>query len=258
MDDATQRFIGIFTRLTLDWSRITTFREMGTYGQGLAREVMLKSNVDYIQNTLLRGNHKHFLKDPESFERDGFAELAILSMTESAVKTFRQTLDAASLVFAHSMLDGAMFDCLHVCALLAPEEWLRALEDKKVGLREVEARSFNQLLRDAIEGELGRLERQSLVAKIDRLFSLCKPKKQIFLTDGFVFNRDRLLALDTLRHVVVHSPGKPQTFEDLHNDLEFMKKCGLHVFSMIQDRFGLQFSGSQLFESFRARSQSNE
>jgi hypothetical protein len=260
MDDATRLFIEVWNRLTLDWSRILTFHQMGTIGQDSARDAIHRSNLYFVQHSLLHGEYRKLLKDPESFVRDGLADRVPRSMTEAAVTTYRQTLDAASLVFAHSILDAAMFDCLRICALSAPKDWLAVLGEKKVGIAVVAAKPFTDLLGEAIDAELTRLERLSLLTKIDRLFQHCQPKKQVYLTNGFRFDRDRLLALDNMRHEIVHAPGKPQAFESLHQDLEFMRSCGTHIFVMLHERFDLVFSGREVAEvlSDRYRSPPNE
>lgn len=252
MNTATRLYIEVFNRLSVEWSRILTFHQMGTIGQDSARDAIYRNNLHFIRHQLLQGEHRQLLKDPEAFARDGLAEQAPRLMTDHAVTTYRQTLDAASLVFTHSILDAAMLDCLRICALLAPSEWLVTLKDKKVGIAEAASRPFAELLGEAISTELTRLERQSLIAKIDRLFQLCKPNKQSFLTNGFRFNRDRLLKLDELRHEVVHVPGKPQPFVSLHQDLGFMQNCGMHIFAMLNERFSLQFSGEEIVEVLRA------
>ena len=252
MNTATRLYIEVFNRLTFEWSRILTFHQMGKIGQDSAREAIYRSNIYFIRHQLLKGENTHLLKDPEAFARDGLAEQAPRLMTEQAVSTYRQTLDAASLVFTHSILDAAMLDCLRICALLAPNDWLAPLKDKKVGIGDAASRPFVELLGEAIDTELTRLERQSLLAKIDRLFQLCKPNKQCLLTNGFRFDRDRLLRLDNLRHEIVHTPGKPQPFSSLHQDLEFMQNCGMHVFAMLNECFNLRFSGEEMVEVLRA------
>ena len=98
-----------------------------------------------------------------------------------------------------------------------------------------------------------RLERGSLLEKVDRVFQVCRPTKQEYLTNGFHFDRDRLTQLDALRHKVVHSPGGGWGFESLYEDLDFMRNSGLHIFALVAERFGLSLNGTDYQEVLSTR-----
>ena len=141
--DATQRiFIEIWIRLTSDWSRVTTFRQMGMFGEDAAREAIHRSNTYFVQQQLVTGKHRNWLNDPESFIREGLDEKMPLAMTEQSVKDFRRTLHASTLVFAHSILDAAVFDTIRICAMAVPDEWVNILGNRKVVLRRLTSRSY--------------------------------------------------------------------------------------------------------------------
>lgn len=253
MDAATRLFIEVWNRLTHDWARLMTFRQMGVLGEEAAREAIHRSNTYFVEQSLLQGEYRKLLKDPEAFRREGLVERMPRDMTEAAVKDFRHTLHAACLVFAHSIFDAAMFDCLRVCAAAAPTDWGELLRDKKVALGQVAGNSFAGLLTEAIEAELARLERQSLLAKVDRIFQLCRPEKEVYLTNGFRFDRNRLAQLDSLRHGVVHAPGGRWSFTTISEDLQFMQSSGLHVFVLVGERHGLVFSSQEAMELLATR-----
>ena len=252
--DATQRiFIEIWIRLTSDWSRVTTFRQMGVLGEDAAREAIHRSNTYFVQQQLVSGRHRNWLNDPESFVREGFDQKMPLAMTEQSVKDFRRTLHASTLVFAHSILDAAVFDSVRICAMTVPEQWVDMIGNRKIPLAEVGKTSYPELLRGAIKDELARLERESLLSKVDRVFQVCRPTKQEYLTNGFYFDRDRLTRLDDLRHKVIHSPGGDWGFETLYEDLDFMRNSGLHIFALVAERFGLSLSGTDYKEVLSTR-----
>ena len=253
MSPEDRLFVEVWNRLTSDWSRLTTFRQMGVLGEDAAREAIHRSNIYFVQQQLLHGEHQNLLKDRAAFIATGMAERMPHEMTEASVRNFRHTLHAATLVFAHSILDAAVFDCLRICASASPEDWRSYLAGKKVSLSEVASKSSGVLLSEAIADELSRLERESLLAKVDKTFQLCKPTKQEFLTNGFRFDRERLSRLDDLRHRVVHDPGTIASFDTIYEDLQFMQSSGLHLFSMVGDRFNLCFSGTEAVQALAAR-----
>ena len=253
MDPIQRIFIEVWIRLTSDWSRVTTFHQMGVLGEDAAREAIHRSNTYFVQQQLVRGTHRNWLKDPESFVRQGFDQKMPLEMTEQSVKDFRRTLRAATLVFAHSILDAAVFDSVRICAMTAPDQWVDVIGNRKVTLTAIKKTSYGDLLREAIDAELVRLERASLLSKVDRVFQVCRPTKQEYLTNGFHFDRDRLTRLDELRHKVVHSPGGDRGFETFYEDLEFMRNSGLHIFALVGEHFGLGLNGTDYKEVLSTR-----
>ena len=92
-----------------------------------------------------------------------------------------------------------------------------------------------------------------MLAKIEKVFQLCKPSRQEFLTNGFRFETDRLKQLDDLRHSVVHDPDFNGAFDTIYEDIQFMQSSGLHLFCMIGDRFNLCFSGAEALQAMTAR-----
>jgi hypothetical protein len=246
--NAEQKFVGVWAHLTNDWGRLTTFRQMGILGEDAAREAMHRSHEDFVENQLINGAHQDLLLDRESFIQEGHAERLPHELTETAVKNFRQTLHASTIIFAHSILDAVMFDCVCICGISSPIDWSDAVSNKKITLAEVAKKPYLELLVELVEVDLRRYERESLITKVDRIFQICKPTKQEYLTNGFRFDRERLVRLDELRHNLVHRPGVEWSFDTIYEDLEFMQRCGLHIFSMIGKRFGLRFSAEQLVQ----------
>jgi hypothetical protein len=252
--NATDRlFAEVWNRLTADWSRVTTFRKMGVLGEDAARDALHRSNTYFVQNQLLHGEHQNFLKNREQFIQDGMHKKMPQLMTESAVTEFRRTLNSSALVFSHSILDAAIYDCVRICALAAPEEWSELLVNRKVALGDVAKKPYSEFLSEAIEIEISCLERESLLAKVDRVFQICRPQKQEYLTIGFRFDRGRLSQLDELRHRVVHAADGNWEFESIEDDMQFMQNSGLHIFSMVGECFSLVFSGEEAMAALAAR-----
>ncbi len=250
---ADRLFIEVWNRLTYDWTRVTTFRQMGVLGEDAARDAIHRTNIRYVEQQLLNGEHASFLKDREAFIRDGWADRMPHEMTETSVRNFKQTLHAATLVFAHSILDAAMFDCVRICATSAPDEWTPFVGSRKVMLSEVSTTPYADLLQSAIDSDLVRLERESLLAKVDRVFQVCRPERTEYLANGFRFNRDRLKWLDGLRHDVVHAPGGNWEFDTIYDDLQFMQSSGIHIFVMVGEKFRLCFSGKEAIRALTSR-----
>lgn len=211
------------------------------------------SHVQFVQHELVSGDFKHLLKNPDAFVREGHDSTLIKAMTEGAVASFEESLDSAGLVFAHSILDSAVHDCLWISAFSAPRDWIEFIGKRSIPLSELETKSPAEHIKLALSGELDRLERESLLKKVDRLFQLCKPKKQMYLTNGFKFDRDRLERLDALRHAIVHAPGKRRQFPSVADDLDFLRKSGLHLVVMLSETYEAGLNTRELLAAYQRR-----
>jgi hypothetical protein len=124
----------------------------------------------------------------------GFLTQALI---ERSATTFESAFDAATLIFAHSVLGSAALDWCRVCALAAPQDFIPQIGRKKVTLADVqEAVSFAELRATAINGYLDSLDRAPLLTKLDLIFSLCRPSPTFVGFDkNYPYDRERIIAL---------------------------------------------------------------
>ena len=106
-------------------------------------------------------------------------------MVRAQQQSFSAAVDAASLVFAHSILDDAAFQYCRVTAIVSPSSWEPFVLKQKVNLEETRNNEYESLLKQKIEGYLGNLERESLMTKSQKLFEICKPKPDFKPIRGF-------------------------------------------------------------------------
>ena len=159
------------------------------------------------------------------------------------------SLDAAALVFYHSLLDAAVFDYFRVTALHAPRDWEQDFKNSQVQLLETKNKSYDELLRAKLDERLERLERESLLVKADRLFARCNsPAGQTTLL-GFVFDRERIEQFDEQRHEIVHGKalGKPLTIFPVTDDnLSYIQKTGMYFTVLVTLNYGLRLDPQYL------------
>src|ERR1035441_3899446 len=63
------------------------------------------------------------------------------ALAQRSIRLAQQTADSASLVFAHSMLDGVLSECCTISCLANAEDWLPFVRDRKVALTELRTRT---------------------------------------------------------------------------------------------------------------------
>jgi hypothetical protein len=182
--------------------------------------------------------------EPKKPLKPGWSLRLVASSADPAVQqqqqSFSVAVDAASLVFAHSILDDAAFQYCRVTAIVSPSSWEPFVLEKQVKLRETRDSNYESLLKQKVEGYLGKLERESLVTKSQKLFEICKPKPDFKPIREFSYDSNRLERLDQLRHDIVHGAGPVTGLPNGDDDVLFMKQCGLYLMSLVKESFDVQ------------------
>ena len=149
--------------------------------------------------------------DPTAPEVDEEAPIMQRWLKSAMLDTTYAQVNAATLIFYHSILDGVVFDCLRVTALRAPSDWEKELSGMQVGLLEARDRTYEQLLRAEYYKRLAELEREALLTKVGKLFARCKPEPKWSPMHGYAYDETRIKQFDDQRHEIVHGTaiGKP-------------------------------------------------
>lgn len=246
----------IWVQMAAQWSTIQTFRQLGQWGLPQASSKAQRQNVDLVYKLAFDPANAKYLNQ-EAFLAFGLARFLPETMTKEAIETFEIALDAASLVFAHSVLDSAAQDYCRLCATLAPKDFLPFVGAKKLTLAEIEGQSFETLLLKLIEVHLTNLEKESLLKKLDFLFQICQPPSGFAPTEGYSYSRERLTSLDELRHKIVHAIGPTSRLPKGEQDLEFLWKTGYFMFDLVNERYGIKIDQQYVFSLLTEKAAKN-
>jgi hypothetical protein len=177
-----------------------------------------------------------------------YAELGKIA-ARGIFETTYASLDAAVLVFYHSLLDGLVYDCCRVTALHAPEDWEQDLKSKQVQLLDAKSKSYNQLFHVKLDEHLKRLERESLLTKVHRLFNRCNPPSGWSPMVGYAYDEERVRCFDQQRIEIIHGKalGKPLTQFQLSDDnVDYVLRTGFYFLLLINFKYGLWFDPAAL------------
>src|SRR5260370_4248256 len=158
----------------LGWKTLSIFRLMGELGLPLA--VPEVASRHHRTTDAFSTDEKYsdmFPADRSKLAERGFFKAVATAMTVISVESFECALDAASLIFAQSLLDTAAFSWCRVCALTEPDDLFHLIDRKQFALSEIKEASFAELRDKAIDQYMGSLERESLVKKMDMIFAIC-------------------------------------------------------------------------------------
>lgn len=199
---------------------------------------------------------KRFLRSPLSAQilsgldesaREKTVSTMAQSMTEAAVANARTAIDAASIVFAHSILDGAAYECCQVTALLAPLDWEQSVADRRVKLSDVKSTSYEDLVKANLQPVIEELDRKSLPQKIELLFQRCRPPGGWAPMGDYKFDPNRIARFDELRHGIIHVHGAgPREIPDLDTELDYLSSTTLFLLLLVNYKYGIKIDISYL------------
>jgi hypothetical protein len=172
--------------------------------------------------------------------RPGFTDSIIDETLQQADLTSRASVDAASLVFAHSILDDLATECCRVSAAADPEDWRTAIRERRVRIGDLGERTVEQLI-DCIMAEfLDQFGKEALLKRLDVLNMKCQPAPRwSFAGQEYRFDRDRLERLDQERQSVIHRVQIEQVRVGIEDDLGFLMATCFYLIFMVANRYAL-------------------
>src|SRR5256885_7936995 len=123
MPTAEDVFSETFARFMKNWAFITSLTQVADVALPVAEEALAAIHKDVIEHMSTDPQYKNIIVKLDGSEAtwgDGTKNLLQTGMTESAITNAKAAIDAASLVFAQSVLDDCAWSYLKVCSLASP------------------------------------------------------------------------------------------------------------------------------------------
>ena len=188
--------------------------------------------------------YKKLIVKPDGAETgwgDDVKNMLRTGMTESAITNASTAIDAASIVFAQSILDDCALSYLRVSALANPADWDSIIQGKKVAYSSL-GKPAEDIRTELIHDKLEQLERESLLKKVDLLFILCPPPRNYSPIDNYAFDRDRLEEIDERRHGIIHRNGMTESLTNIEDDLEFISKTANFLMGLVNQKYDVRLN----------------
>jgi hypothetical protein len=236
-----------FHRSLAAWNSVHTFRWMGQLGLPAAKKRAAWQHQQTMREVATEAEYaKIFTVDRSVLAERGFFDEVAVQMTELAANTFESSLDAASLIFAHSVLDNSVLEWLRICWLAAPDDVLHLVEQRRFSLAEMRDAGFAELRSSAIGAYLEQLERESLLKKLDAIMSVCKPGEGVRAPLRYRYDRKRIEALDNLRHNYVHGDPAIMRLPEGDDDIAYLRQTDMFMLSLVNWRFDVRIDPTML------------
>src|ERR1700733_5531237 len=235
-----------FARLMKNWAFITSLRQVADVALPVAEDALTVIHTDVVERASVDPHYRKIIVNLDGSETEcgeGVKKLLRAGMTESAIKNARAAIDAASLVFAQSVLDDCVWSYLKVCSLTSPADWEPIIAEKKASFAEYFGRPHDEMRDAVIREKVEQIERDfSLPKKVDLLFRLCTPPKGYTPIDGYIYDRDRLEEIDDARHGIIHRNGLGKPVQSIDEDLDFIWKTANYLLALVNHKYGVQVS----------------
>ena len=140
-------------------------------------------------------------------------------------------LDSALLVFAHSLLDVVLQECICVSSIAKRSDWLRYLNERKVTLAELEAKDLKGIQNDLLNQHINTLSRESLLKRSDILHAVSRPTDAALSKN--IFSREQLENVDRLRHEIVHKLEFHKEITNFGDILASIQKMGVYFVILV-------------------------
>lgn len=239
-----------FARFMKNWAVITSLRQVADVAHPIAEEALAAIHTDLVEYMSVDPQYKNIIVKLDGSETtwgEGTKKLLRTGMTEGAITNARAAIDAASLVFAQSVLDDCAWSYLKVCSLANPADWEPIIAEKKASFAAYSGKPHDVLRDEMIKEKLEQLERDSLVKKVDILFQLCMPPKGYAPLNNYAYDRDRLEKIDGARHAIIHRNGMGKPVANIDDDLDFISKTTKYLLALVNHKYGVQLNISKVF-----------
>lgn len=242
MTEADKLFNQIHARCLDRWRFILSFRVTSKVGMAAAKQYIEAEKITFVTDLLEGHEYDKILIDKKGFFEANPPKQIVESMTEQTIKETETAMNAASIVFAHSVLDGAAFDYCRVTALVAPDDWSAVLEGRKVSLAEMRGKNYEEVLKQKLTEFFPVLERESLFVKANHLFARCQPPEKWSPMNNYEYDKTRLEKLDNYRHEIIHGQGVSKKIDNPDDEVEYLMKTTLFYMGMVNLKYGLQLN----------------
>ena len=243
MTDAELLFNETFSRSLNSWRIILSFRTVTQAGMNAAAKQVESQTNQFMDEVLAKG--KTLITDVKAFVESGEAGRTVEAMVKNTLAGAINGIDGACILFSHSVLDAAAFDYCRVTSLVAPNDWESSVEKRKLELVELRGgKTYDQFLKGKLEEFFEQLEQESLLKKVDLLYSKCQPPADWSGVKSYTFDRSHLENLDKLRQEIVHKDGLGKPIPNAEQENDYMMSTNWHLMGLVNYKYNLKIDST--------------
>ncbi len=250
MAEAEDLFSEIYKRFLKNWSVIDSLRQFVEIQRQIAEVALAELHLNVVDRMMTDPAYKGIFVNVDGSDKpmdEDTKRVLQTAMTDLTITNAQTAIDAACLVFAHSVLDDCALSYCKVCALAAPKDWEIFIDSKTIKFEALREANFDVLRQQLIDAKLLEIERKSLLTKVDLLFRLCQPPTGFDPIGNYAFDRGRLEQIDEARHRVIHGDAFGNSFTNVETDLTYISKTANYLMALVNQKYGLRLDMRFLF-----------
>lgn len=247
MSTPEKLFTETFRRFNNNWNVIRAIRQFVTVTGSIALLAMKEYHASQMEVLSAYPDFRRVFGDADKPMNPELMNFFQTQVTQLVLSSASVAIDAASLVFAQSIVDDAAWSYLRVCAAVDPATWEDQIDDRKIGVKDLKMKSYEDIRADLVEARLKQIGRKSRLTKIDLLFKLCPPPKDFAPLNNYSYDRARIERIDSQRHSMIHENGFGTPLPTLEEDLEYLYKTAWFLMDLVNKKHGLQLDMRQYF-----------
>jgi len=183
---------------------------------------------------------------------EDFVKKLSMGMASRSLRLAKQTVDSAALVFAHTLLDGALSECCHISFLADPATWGTFVEGRKVDLGRLKTKTVNDVTGEIAREHVLQLEREPMTKRLEVINRLCVPRLHGAEIPTAWLKHEALHDFDRLRQRIIHGQPFLRRKVDVEDQLYFAKSAGFAVLALVAQAYGLLNDAAIEPKSYRA------
>ena len=224
---------------------VSSFRRISELGLPAATLNIYEEYLQFANELFNDPQHESlFIDKQKALETLGGVEALGSKMVSEQIANYKASVDAASLIFAHSVLDNAVLNYCRCSALASPTDWEKFIEKKKITVEDIKDSSTDEIVNKKVNEYIDSLDRESLLYKADRLFQVCRPPAKFSPLHNYSYDRKRILKLDEMRHEIVHGSSSVPLLPLGDADIWFLQQTANFYMSLVNFTYNLKIDPS--------------
>jgi hypothetical protein len=247
MTKAEILFTETFTLWSNRFADISSFRRISQLGLPLGTAEIHDIYRDFAYDLFNDPvNEKFFIDKLKANMAVGGYENFGSMIAKHQLVNYNASIDAASLVFAHSIVDNAVLNYCICSSLANPTDWATFITKKNATIEDIIGFSKQEIINKKVADYIASLDRESLVKKAGLLFAVCQPPEDFAPIDNFEYDNDRLLQLDEMRHNIVHDSTAVPMLLNGDDDILFLQQTTFFYMALVNYKYDLKLNLSHI------------
>jgi hypothetical protein len=240
---ADQRLLRAFGEMFININQLQTFYTTTKDLLETGKDHVEQKTIKLAKEELAKPEWQRFCSIRSLEDVPGLTDLALRAAAGRSIRISQQVIDSAALVFAHTILDGALTECCYVSFEASPSDWFGFVENRKVELAELQRDSADNLRHKKALELVKQMGRESMAKRLELLHRICVPRLNGEKPMTHWIAVEELDRFDRLRQDIIHIRGFAQAIPGVQDEVMFSMLVSTSAFVLVGKAYGLTADG---------------